>query len=70
MTLGGVALSALSAAVLATQDEPWVRGAAAASMIAGSTGFVIGPTIMLREHRQDAQFRIEPAAGATMSIRF
>ena len=49
ISLGGVALSVASAAVLLTQKDDMSRTAAAATMVAGATGMIIGPAIFFRE---------------------
>ena len=49
ISLGGVAVSLASAAVLLTQKDDTSRTAAAATMVAGATGMVLGPAIFFRE---------------------
>ena len=49
ISLGGVALSLASAAVLLTQKDNNSRTAAAVTMVAGATGMVLGPAIFFRE---------------------
>jgi len=60
----GLAVTAVSAIVLVTQKDPQARTAAAASMIAGSAGFAIGPMLVLRPGGDDA------AVGAGVGGRF
>ncbi len=63
VAIAGLAVTAVSAVVLVTQKDPAARTAAAASMVAGSAGFAIGPMIVLRG-RDDA------AVGAGISGSF
>lgn len=54
VAVAGLAVTAVSAIVLVTQRDPQARTAAAASMIAGSAGFAIGPMVIMRRDRDSA----------------